>query len=299
MINHSERSTTRQLLASGRTVRKIVESSEENLQLFPKVTNFFINQRNMSKEVFKLSVLTQARSNKLMYKQLLKFYKQPFVPAIITSITPLRQPINMVDISVEHENFIANGIITHNSAHRYERLREGAALDFYKRLAEHVKEEFFGNKNLKGILLGGPGPTKYDFMEHIRADLRNKIIAVRDLSYTSEFGLQELLDKCQDVLAQEDIASEKKILGKFFEFLSTKPGMVSYGEAEVKQVLEMGAVDVLLLSEELEEKKIEKFEKLAKQFSTRVEIISTETREGAQLRDFGKIAAILRYEVNQ
>ena len=59
----------------------------------------------------------------------------------------------------------------------------------------------------------------------------------------------------------------------------------------------LGAVDTLLLSEELEDVKIEEFENQAEQYGTNVEIISTETREGAQLRDMGKIAAILRYEV--
>jgi len=38
-------------------------------------------------------------------------------------------------------------------------------------------------------------------------------------------------------------------------------------------------------------------EALAKTFGTIVNIISTETREGVQLREIGKIAAILRYEV--
>ena len=162
-----------------------------------------------------------------------------------------------------------------------------------------MKKEFLGNENLKGIIVGGPGPTKYDFVEggYITTDVKKKIIAIKDLSYTGEFGLQELLDKSQDVLAQEEIASEKEIMGKFFDLLAKKPGMVSYGEKEVMHNLKMGAVDTLLLSEELEDKKIEEFEKEAKVVGTDVKIISTETREGNQLKEIGKIAAILRYEV--
>ncbi len=185
------------------------------------------------------------------------------------------------------------------SAHRFERIREGAALEFFRRLAEHAKEEFFGNKNLKGIIVGGPGPTKYDFIEQLPTELRNKILAVKDLSYTDEFGLQELLDKSNDVLAAEEVIAEKKLLARFFELLSTRPNMVSYGEAEVRRVIELGAVDILLLSEDIDDKKLEELEGVAKQFGTKVEIISTETREGVQLRDIGKVAAILRYEVSQ
>ena len=90
---------------------------------------------------------------------------------------------------------------------------------------------------------------------------------------------------------------EKKIVGKFLETLATKQTMVSYGEHDAMSKLKMGVVDILLLSEDLDEKKIEEFENAAKLVGTEVRIISTQTREGAQLRDLGKVAAILRYEV--
>jgi peptide chain release factor subunit 1 len=155
-----------------------------------------------------------------------------------------------------------------------------------------------GHKELKGIIVGGPGPTKYDFVEggFLTAELKNKIIGIKDLSYTGEFGLQELLEKSQDILSKEEVAIEKQIMGKFFTLLSTTPGMVSYGKDEVMRLLKMGAVDVLLLSEDLDDQAIDEFEIEAEKVSTETRIISTETREGVQLRDMGKIAAILRYE---
>lgn len=187
------------------------------------------------------------------------------------------------------------------SAPRFARLREGAAKDHYKKVAEYMKDQFLENKNLKGIIVGGPGPTKYDFVEgnYITTELKNKIIAIKDLSYTEEFGLQELLDKSEDILAQEDVASEKKLMQRFFNLLSTKQAMVSYGESDTMNKLKMGTVDVLLISEDLDEEKLEEFEKEAKVVGSALKIISTETREGVQLRDMGKVAAILRYEVNE
>jgi peptide chain release factor subunit 1 len=186
------------------------------------------------------------------------------------------------------------------SAARYARITEGARKDHFKKIAEYVKEQFLGLKELKGIIVGGPGPTKYDFVEggFITTDVKNKIIAIKDLSYTGEFGLQELVDKSQDVLAKEEIAEEKAVMQKFFSLLSTKPGMVSYGSKEVLEKLKMGIVETLLLSESLEDKEIDNFEEEAKKVKSEVKIISTETREGAQLKDMGKIAAILRYEVS-
>jgi len=184
------------------------------------------------------------------------------------------------------------------SAQRFERLRDGAAKDFYKKLGMIMKDQFFELKNLKGIIVGGPGPTKYDWVDgnFITNELKKKIIATKDITYTDEFGLQELIEKAQDVLAEEDIASEKEIMKKFFQFLATKPKMVSYGEAEVMKNLNNGAVGVLLLSEILDEKLISRLEEEAGKMSTEVRIISVETREGVQLKEMGKIAAILRYE---
>ena len=186
------------------------------------------------------------------------------------------------------------------SAARFERNRELAAKDHFKKVADYAKDQFLPMfTNLKGILVGGPGPTKYDFLnyEYLNNDLAKKIIAIKDLSYTEEFGLQELVDRSQDVLAAEELASEKKIMNTFFELLKTKEGMVSYGENEVLRVLKIGAVDTLLLSEALPDKTIEDFEEEAKKLGTTVMIISTDTREGAQLKEMGMVAAILRYQM--
>ena len=186
------------------------------------------------------------------------------------------------------------------SSVRFARLREGAAKEHYKKVGEYMKEQFLNKMELKGILIGGPGPTKYEFVDgnYITNEVKKKIIAIKDLSYTEEFGLEELVDKSQDVLANEEIGEEKRIMTKFFETLAKNQSKVSYGEAEVLKSLKFGAVDTLLLSEELEDSKIEEFEEEAKKFGTEIKVISTDTREGVQLRDFGKIAALLRFEVN-
>ncbi len=186
------------------------------------------------------------------------------------------------------------------SAARYGRLREDAAKDFYKKISGMAQDQFLGNKNLKGIIVGGPGPTKYEFIDRgfLTGDLKKKIIGIKDISYTGDFGLQELVERSADILANEEIMKEKNIVAEFFTLLSTKPKMCAYGESQVMQKLETGTVDKLLLSEALEDDTIREFEKKAEELGSEIHIISTETREGVQLRDMGKICAILRYEVH-
>ena len=185
------------------------------------------------------------------------------------------------------------------SAPRFQRIREAAAIEHYKKVGEYVKEQFLHMKNLKGVIIGGPGQTKYSFADgpFITADVKKKIIGIKDLSYTGDFGLQELLEKSADLLAAEEVADEKKIVKEFLEKLSIDPAKVTYGEKQTLKAIEMGAVDRLLLSEALDDETIEMFEEKAEEQGTKIILISTDTREGAQLRDLGKIASILRYAV--
>lgn len=186
------------------------------------------------------------------------------------------------------------------SAQRFARIREGAYKDHFKKIAEYMKNQFLplGN-NLKGIIVGGPGTTVNDFLnkDYLTGDIKKKIIGTKDLSYTGEFGLQELVDKSQDLLAEEEIAEEKKAVQEFFHKMQEDPQKVTYGEAETLKALEMNAVDTLLISEGIPEEKIFDLEEKAQVGGSTVKIISTETREGTQLKELSGIAAILRFAI--
>ncbi|MBI2110109.1 hypothetical protein HYT58_02985 [Candidatus Woesearchaeota archaeon] len=54
---------------------------------------------------------------------------------------------------------------------------------------------------------------------------------------------------------------------------------------------------MLLISENLDDDAVSDYEIKAEELGSQVEVISTETREGVQLKDMGGIAAILRYNL--
>ncbi|MBI2573266.1 peptide chain release factor aRF-1 [Candidatus Woesearchaeota archaeon] len=188
------------------------------------------------------------------------------------------------------------------SAHRFDQNRKNAIVQHYKKICEYMKEQFLSlGNNLKGIIIGGPGVTINDFLNHeyLTGDLQKKVLGTKDLSYTDEFGVQELVDKCDDLLSEEAIADEKKAMNEFFMVFRDNPKKITYGEKETLRALEMNAVDVLLLSEALPEEMVFSLSEKAELGGTTVRVISTETREGVQLRDLGGIAAILRFEIEQ
>ncbi len=140
------------------------------------------------------------------------------------------------------------------SARRFERIREAAINDYFKRVARHADEIFSQIPDLRGIILGGPGPTKYDFEEgeYLHYVLKQKIIATIDTTYVSESGVDEIVERSQDLLKGVRYMEEKKIVQKFLYQLGHDTGLASYGETQVRKYLNAGLVDILLLSEKLD-----------------------------------------------
>jgi len=181
------------------------------------------------------------------------------------------------------------------SQQRFQRVREGLINDWYKKIAESLKDIF--PKEMKGIILGGPGPAKDDFFSgnYLQTDIKKQVLGVKSTGYTDEHGLEELVERSEDLLKEAAIAKEKALVQKFFEGLRKESGFVTYGKDNVLKALKMGAVETILVSEDLEI--VDTFVESAKQYGTTVEIISRDTREGEQLYQLGGIAAILRWKV--
>ena len=221
-------------------------------------------------------------------------------PVQIKDIKIINKKVEMIDISVKNKNFIANGIVTHNSSARFQRLREEALKEFFVKVGDVFNTELLPLKtNIKGVILGGPGQTKTEFYEadYMNRELKDKVKAIEDITYTDETGLHHLVDKAKSALANEHITEEKKIMEKFFQTLAKEQSKTAYGYDKVKKALDMGAVSILLISETLEEDKIAELESIAEQMGTEIKVISVDTKEGEQLRDLGKVGALLRYEL--
>lgn len=251
-----------------------------------------INQRlYRCDKSFQLDVLDDLLDNKEVYGMVVLDSRDAIIAVLKgKTIIPLRKT---------HSHVPGKQKAGGQSAKRFSMNRDLALKAHMKKVADIIKNEFLMKEHLKGILIGGPGPIKHELVENnfLTGDIQKKIIAVKDLSYTDEFGLQELLDLSKDVLANEEVTKEKNLVGNFLKQLLLAPEKVSYGVENVKKALAMGAVETLLLSESLDANVIDECEEVAISFNTTVHIISTETREGVQLKEIGGIGALLRYAI--
>ena len=185
------------------------------------------------------------------------------------------------------------------SAPRFQRVRQEMVKDWFRKIGVVCTNLFSQYPNLKGILLGGAGFAKETFLKDpYLKDLAKKVITSQDLSHSGEVALEELVSKSEDALAQEEVLSEKKLTNSFLTELGKDSGLAVYGKEDVLKVLKQGVVDTLLLSEGLDVNGVEEATAIAGGFSTKVFLISQETKEGQQLFKLGGYGAILRFKLS-
>ena len=140
------------------------------------------------------------------------------------------------------------------SQRRFERLTEIAAHEWFVKCGDKASNVFRGEKNLKGVLIGGSGPTKQYFIDegYLHYEVQNKIVDIFDTGYTDEYGLRELVATASETMSNLKISQEKAVMKRFLkEVTKTDNSLAVYGEKQVRKALEMGVVDTLLLSDNL------------------------------------------------
>jgi peptide chain release factor subunit 1 len=140
------------------------------------------------------------------------------------------------------------------SARRYERLRDMQLNEYFTRVGKHANDIFLSIDTLKGVILAGPGPTKYDFEkgDYLNYMLKKKIIDTIDTAYVEEQGVKEVVEKAPEIMRKVRYIEEKQIMQKFLYEVGHDSGLITYGEAEVRRALETGAVRTLLISEKVD-----------------------------------------------
>ncbi len=206
------------------------------------------------------------------------------------------------------------------SAARYQRLIEESIDKYYQRVAASMDKEYVGK--VKGVIVGGPGPTKEFFLKAKHFNYQIKIMGVVDTGYTDEYGIREVLEKSDKILAEQEAVKEKILVDRLIKEI-IHDGLATYGEKQVREAITAKQADKVLLSEGLEytvgeykcpscnnvEKKVfreraesripctkcksemrleteksllDDLEELARENGIEVEIISNNTTEGAQ-----------------
>lgn len=187
------------------------------------------------------------------------------------------------------------------SQRRIDRIIEEMYHNFIKDVAEKVNQYFIPYieaKKMKGIVLGGPGYAKKDFMELDELDYRIKKLIfpqLFDVPYQGEAGLRELVMDASELLKKTKYIEVENVLDDIKYNLAKDTGLVVYGIDLIKKAMEMGALESLII---YEDPSLEPLAKEAEQYKVKVFIVNDELPDAEWVKKtFGGAIGKLRYKV--
>lgn len=139
------------------------------------------------------------------------------------------------------------------SSRRYQRLREMHLNEYYHRVGDTMTDVFLHIENLEGIIVGGPGPTKEDFLKgnYLHHEIRDKILTTVDTGYTGHEGVKEVVNRSRSFLQKVRYMQERQAVQEFLKHIGEDDGLATYGEQEVLRVLKNVNVYTLLVSDSI------------------------------------------------
>ncbi|MEC8874045.1 MAG: zinc-ribbon domain-containing protein [Candidatus Thermoplasmatota archaeon] len=137
---------------------------------------------------------------------------------------------------------------------------EEAAHKFFKKATERASNYWLPlTKDLRGIIIGGPGATK-DFVvknDYFHHEIKKLIVEPYfDVGYSNESGLRELIQRAGSMMDQIELDIERTIVDEFLREVMKSNPKATYGEGMVRSALDQGAVSTLLLSEALTKRRV-------------------------------------------
>ncbi|CAN1241565.1 Eukaryotic peptide chain release factor subunit 1-3 [Linum perenne] len=144
------------------------------------------------------------------------------------------------------------------SALRFSRLRMEKRHNYVRKTAE-LATQFYINPatsqpNVSGLILAGSADFKTELSQSDMFDprLQAKILNVVDVSYGGENGFNQAIELSAEILSNVKFIQEKRLIGKYFEEISQDTGKYVFGVDDTLKALEMGAVETLIVWENLD-----------------------------------------------
>jgi len=147
------------------------------------------------------------------------------------------------------------------SALRFARLRLEKRQNYLTKVAELATHHFITNDkcNVAGLILAGSADFKNRLSEAdvFDARLSAKVLNVIDVSYGGDNGFSQAIELSADTLANVKFIAEKKLIGKFFDQIAQDTGKFCFGINDTLNCLDMGAVETLVVWEDLPHERLE------------------------------------------
>ncbi|KAJ8293091.1 Eukaryotic peptide chain release factor subunit 1 [Rhodotorula toruloides] len=142
------------------------------------------------------------------------------------------------------------------SALRFARLRMEKRHNYVRKVAELAVQHFITDDkvNVQGLVLAGSADFKTELNQSDMFDQRlvAKVIKVVDVSYGGENGFNQAIELAAESLSNVKFVQEKKLISRYFDEISHDSGKYCFGVDDTLRGLEMGAVETLIVWENLD-----------------------------------------------
>ncbi len=186
---------------------------------------------------------------------------------------------------------------------RYSTDRDAEEKKFFHDLARTMRE-IMERENVERAIVAGPGFVKeefYRFLQENYSELAERIV-VEDTSVTGRTGIYEVIRRgtVDRVYHENRVAKEVQLVEKVIEGIA-RNGLVAYGLKEVGEAANYGAIETLLVLDELlkgeRKEEIERLMEFTRMSRGKVVLVSSEHEGGDKLKALGGLAALLRFRV--
>lgn len=146
------------------------------------------------------------------------------------------------------------------SALRFARLRLEKRHNYVRKVAELAVQFFITNDrpNVSGLVLAGLADFKTELNASDMFDPRLQAIVIKvvDVSYGGDNGFNQAIELASEVLHNVKFIREKKLISQFFDEIAQDSGKYCFGVDDTLKALEIGAVESLLVYENLETQRL-------------------------------------------
>ncbi len=170
-----------------------------------------------------------------------------------------------------------------------------------------IVEDILSRERPLIIVVTGPGSVKDKLIDLMKERLHNLPKIVRDnASMGGVAGVYEEVRRgiLRDALREAASIYAEEFIERFEKLLAKEPGKVAYTIDEVLRAAEAGAVEELLILDELIRhpdpairEKVDKLLKSADNTRAEIHFVSTEVPAGLKVKALGGVIAILRYSI--
>ncbi len=138
------------------------------------------------------------------------------------------------------------------SQQRFARGREESIGEYHSRISDIINSTFESSGfKIKGLIIGGPGPSKESFIKQNSLNYQIKVLGTYDTGYTDEFGLHEMIEKAADLLKEQEAYQERKVIERFMQEIVRK-NLAVYGYPATRHALVANQVNTLIINDEIE-----------------------------------------------